>query len=207
MKRFVIPSLIANSQRELDERIKSVNSNIYQLDVMDGKFVKNKSLMFDFKLPRGKKYEAHLMIKNPEKWIEKNWMKADTIIFHAEKIKNPDKIISLIKNKKKKVGIALNPRTSINKIKIHLDEIDLVLVMTVNPGKYGSKFIPTTLEKARQIRKINPNIEIEVDGGINDKTIRKALSFGANRFVSGSYIQNSENPENSFAKLKRIVKT
>jgi ribulose-phosphate 3-epimerase len=188
-------------------RIKSVNSKIYQLDVMDGKFVKNKSLMFDFKLPKSKKYEAHLMIKNPEVWIEKNWKKVNTIIFHLESLKNPDKVIGLIKNKKMKVGIAINPQTSIEKIKIHINEIDLVLVMTVNPGKYGSKFIPKTLEKVRQIRKLNPNIEIEVDGGINDKTIRKTLSAGANRFVSGSYIQNSENPKKSFEKLKRIIKT
>jgi len=223
MKRAVVPSIIANSQAELEMRIKSVNSKIYQLDVMDGKFVKNKSLMFDFKLPKSKKYEAHLMIKNPEVWIEKNWNKTGIIIFHIESTKNPDKVIGLIKNKKalernskprsskmpneRKIGIAINPQTSIEKIKIHINEIDLVLVMTVNPGKYGSKFIPKTLEKVRQIRKLNPNIEIEVDGGINDKTIRKTLSAGANRFVSGSYIQNSENPKKSFEKLKRIIKT
>ncbi len=207
MKRAVIPSIIANSQIELNERIKLVNSNVYQLDVMDERFVKNKSLMFNFKLPKGKRYEAHLMIANPENWIEKNLKKTNAIIFHIESTKNPDKIIGLIKNKKIKVGIAINPKTPVSKIKIHLDEIDLVLVMTVNPGKYGSKFIPKTLEKVRQIRKLNPKIEIEVDGGINDKTIIKALSAGANRFVSGSYIQNSENPKKSFEKLKRIVKT
>ena len=206
MKNQIIPSIIANSQEEFNERIRKVNSGFYQLDVMDGKFVKNKSLMFDFKLPKGKKYEAHLMIRNPEKWIEKNWKKVDSIVFHIETTKNPDKVIGSIKNKKRKVGIAINPQTNINKIKIHLNEIDFVLVMTVNPGKYGSKFISLMLNKVKQIKKIKPDLEVEVDGGISDKTIVKALKSGANKFVVGSYIQNGENPKKALAKLKRIVK-
>lgn len=205
MRNAIIPSIIANSQEELERRIKSVNSNVYQLDVMDGQFVKNKSLIFDFKAPRSKKYEAHLMVKNPESWIEKNWRKVDAIAFHFEAVKNPDKIIGLIKNKKRKVGLAINPGTKIGKIKIHLDEIDFVLVLTVQPGKYGSKFIPATLKKIRQIKKIKPKMEIEVDGGINDKTILKAKKAGANRFVVGSYIQNNSNPKKIFSKLKKIA--
>jgi len=205
MKNQIITSIIANSQKELDERIRKVNSKIFQLDIMDGKFVKNKSLLFDFKAPKGKKYEAHLMIKNPEYWIERNWKKVDSIVFHIEAVKNPDKIIGLIKGKRKKVGIAINPKTKIGKIKIHLDEIDFVIVMTVNPGKYGSKFIPAMLNKVRQIKEIKPNLEIEVDGGVNGKTILLAKKAGANRFVSGSYIQNSENPQKAFEKLKKIA--
>jgi len=205
MKMQVIPSIIANSQKELERRIGLVNSNVYQLDIMDGKFVKNKSLMFDFKLSKNKKYEAHLMIKNPEKWIEKNWRKVDSIVFHFEAVKNPDKLIGLIKGKRKKAGIAINPGTKISKIKIHLDEIDFILVMAVNPGKYGSKFMPKMLYKIKEIRKINPKMEIEVDGGINDKTILKAKKTGANRFIVGSYLQNSKNPKKAFAKLKKIA--
>ena len=203
---MVVPSIIANSQKELNGRMKKVDSGIFQLDIMDGKFVKNKSLMFDFKLPKDKKYEAHLMIENPKKWIEKNWKKTNAIIFHLESTKNPDKIIGLIKNKNRKVGIAINPKTSIDKIKIHLNEVDLVLIMTVNPGKYGSKFIAKALDKIRQIKKINPKMEIEVDGGINDKTIIKAKKAGANRFVVGSFIQESWNPKKDFEILRRKLK-
>ncbi|MEK6760641.1 MAG: ribulose-phosphate 3-epimerase [Nanoarchaeota archaeon] len=206
MKRMVIPSIIANSQKELEERMGKVNSGFYQLDVMDGKFVKNKCSMFHFKLPKNKKYEAHLMIRNPEKWIEKNWMKFDSIAFHLESTKNPDKLIGFIKNKKRKVGVALNPETKINRLKIHLDEIDYVLALMVKPGKYGAKFKPKVIDKIRQLKKLKPGLEIEVDGGVNDKIISKAMKAGASRFVVGSYIQNSENPKKAFAKLKRIVK-
>ena len=194
MKR-VIPSIIARSQKELDSRIKKINSNTFHLDIMDGKFVKNKSLWFNFKLIKGKNYHAHLMIKNPQAWIKKHWRKADTIIFHVESCKNKkeiDEIVSLIKSRKRKVGIALNPRTPISKIKDHLKKIDFVLIMTVNPGKYGSKFLPKTLKKIRQLRKMKREMEVGVDGGINPRTIRSASGAGANTFVSGSYIQKSE---------------
>ena len=207
MKKTIIPSIIANSQKELNERIKKVNSKIYQLDIMDGKFVKSKSLWFDFKLPKGKKYEAHLMIENPRFWIEKNWKKAASIIFHAESFGNAEGIIKLIRSKKKKVGIALNPGTDLKRIKNQLKKIDLVLVMTVSPGKYGANFIPKALDKLKQIRKFKPNMEIEVDGGINEKTIKMASNFGANRFVVGSYLQKNTDPKKAFDKLKDVIKT
>lgn len=206
MKTQVIPSIISNSQKELEERIGKVKTNFFQIDVMDGKFVKNKCAMFNFKLPKGKKYEAHIMMRNPRHWIEKNWAKFDSIVFHIEAVKNPDALIGFIKNRKREVGIALNPETKINRLKIHLDEIDYVLVLTVKPGKYGAEFNPKVLDKIKQLKKLKPNLEIEVDGGVNENTILQAKKAGANRFVSGSYIQNSENPQKAFEKLRRIAK-
>lgn len=203
MKRVVIPSIIAKNQNELNDRISKIDSPIYQLDIMDGKFVKNKSLMFDFQIPKDKKYEAHLMILNPKKWIEKNYGKVDTIIFHFESAKNHKELISLIKSKKKKVGISINPWTPINKIEPFLNEINLVLVMTVNPGKYGSKFLSKTLGKIKELRKLKPKLNIEVDGGINNKTIHKTFKAGANSFVVGSYLQKSDTPQESLKKLKK----
>ena len=204
MKRVVIPSIIAKSQKELDERISKIDSNIYQLDFMDGKFVRNKSLMFEFKVPIGKKYEAHLMVSNPEAWVSKNWEKVDTIIFHFESVKNPEEMIRNIKSKKRNVGIAINPKTSVEKIKPFLDSVSLVLVMTVHPGRYGSKFLSRSLEKVKELRKLKPELNIEVDGGINDKTILRASKTGANGFVVGSYIQKSENPQKALKNLKEI---
>lgn len=203
MIRRIIPAIIAKNQRELDKRIKKVSKHtkFFQLDVMDGKFVKNKSLMFDFKVPKGN-YEAHLMVKNPEEWIEKHGKKVNTIIFHFESSKNHKEIMSLIRKKKKKVGISINPRTSITKLKPFLKQIDMVLVMTVNPGKYGSKFLPNALRKVRALRKSNPKLNIEVDGGISDKTISLASKSGANSFVSGSYLQKSKDVKKSFEMLK-----
>ncbi len=204
MKRVVIPSIIAKSQKELDERISKIDSNIYQLDFMDGKFVKNKSLMFEFKVPEGKEYEAHLMISNPKDWITKNWEKVNTIIFHFESVRNPEGIIQLIKSRKIKVGLAINPKTSVDKIKPFLDKISMVLVMTVNPGRYGSKFLSKSLEKVKELRRLKPGLNIEVDGGINDKTIIRASKVGANIFVVGSYLQKSEDVKKTLKNLEEI---
>lgn len=211
MKKIILPSIIANSQKELDERINNVknSSGTFHLDVMDGKFVKNKSLMFDFKVLKGKKYQAHLMVNNPLSWINKNWKKVDVIIFHPEPFKDNKKIleiVDLIKSKRRKVGLAINPKTSIEKIRPYLGYIDLVLIMTVNPGKYGGKFLPQTLKKIKQFRMINPRLNIGVDGGINDKTIKKVSNSGANIFVSGSYIQKKDNPKKTIKLLMNLVK-
>ena len=209
MKKEVIPSLIAKNQKELNERFSKIKSQfkIFQLDIMDGKFVKNKSLMFNFKLPKGKfKYEAHLMVKNPKVWIIKNWKKADTIIFHIESTNDSKYLIKLIKSKKRKVGIAINPKTNVKKIIPFLNSIDMVLIMTVIPGKYGSKFLPNVLKKVKEIRKLKPKLNIEVDGGINNKTIARAKKAGANRFILGSYLQKSKNVKKAKGKLIEYIK-
>lgn len=174
---------------------------------MDGKFVKNKSLNFDFKIPKGKKYEAHLMVKNPYDWIKKNYKKVDKIIFHIESTKTEKEILEILnflKKKKKKIGIAINPRTKIEKITPYLNDINLVTIMTVIPGKYGAKFIPKPLQKIKTIKAVNKQIKIEVDGGINIKTIKFAKD--ANYFIIGSYLQKSNNPEQNYKKLKKEVK-
>lgn len=207
----IIPSLIAKSQKELDLRFRKIKnySKIFHLDVMDEKFVKNKSLMFDFNLPGGKKYIAHLMVSNPLGWIKKNWKKVDLIIFHIESLKSKAKvkeIIKLIKSKKKKVGIAINPKTSVKKIIPYLNSVDIVLIMTVNPGRYGSKFLPNTLKKVKELRKLKPKSDIRLDGGINLKTINLASKSGASSFVVGSYFQKSKDVKNAIKMLKDKIK-
>ena len=208
MQVKIIPSIIAKSQNELEKRINKVKNHVQglQLDVMDGKFMRNSSLNFEFKLPKTKcKYEAHLMIKKPKEWIETNSKKVNTIIFHIETCKDNKEIrnlIKLIKSKKRKVGIALNPRTKIERIKPFLNNLDMVLIMTVNPGFYGSKFLPSTLNKVKQLRKLKSKLNIEVDGGITPKTISQASEAGANQFISGSYIQKSKNVKKAIENLK-----
>ncbi len=204
----IIPSIIAKNQKEFNERFGKVKnlSNVFHLDVMDGKFVKNKSLNFDLILPRNKKYVIHLMVNNPEKYIKIVHSKADTIIFHPESTKNPESIIKLIKSKRRKVGIAINPKTQVDGIRPHLKSVSLVLVMTVNPGKYGAKFLPNTLKKIKQLRKLKKNLDIRVDGGINPRTIRSASRAGADSFVSGSYLQKAGSPEKAIKELVRLSK-
>ncbi len=209
MKNKIIPAIIAAKQEEVNKRISKVKEHlsVLQLDVMDGKFVPTHSLDFDFKLPETKcRYEAHLMVNNPEEWIEKNYEIADMILVHIESTEEPEKIIELVKEKGKKIGFVLNPGTSIEKIKPYLDKIDQVLIMTVDPGYYGSKFLPETLEKIKKLRELKPRMNIEVDGGINPDTIKQAYEAGANLFVCGSYLQKSEDVKEAIKILTELMR-
>jgi ribulose-phosphate 3-epimerase len=207
MKRIIIPAIIAKSQEELNERLEKVKpyADLMQLDVMDGLFVPNHSLDFDFTLPSGFRIEAHLMINNPEQWIDESSEKVDTILVHVESCKDPGKIIQLVKGRRK-IGFALNPETPLERIRDYLHEIDQLLVMTVNPGFYGSKFLPETLEKVKEARKLRPDLDIEVDGGIDLSTIRKVSQAGANMFVSGSYLMKSKNVKEAMDALRNKLK-
>jgi len=204
-KKKIIPAIIAKTQDELDDLLSKVSNlvDIVQLDIMDNKFVPNTSLFFDFKIPKKScLFEAHLMIMDPEKWITENWEKVDTILVHYESCNNHKKIISMVKNKGKKIGFVLNPETSVQSLRNFIDEIDQVLIMTVNPGFYGSPFLPEMLDKIIELRNMKPELNIEVDGGITDKTIDLVDKAGANLFVSGSYIVKSDNVKQAISNLK-----
>ena len=177
-----------------------------QLDFMDGDFVPNHSINFNFNFPQiDCIYEAHLMVQNPLEWIVKNHLKVDIILTHFETLINPQKVIDYVRNEGKKIGFVLNPETSINEIVDYLDQLDQVLIMTVNPGFYGSPFIPEMAQKISELRNIAPNLNIEVDGGITNKTIEIVDEAGANMFVSGSYLLNSKNIKHSLDSLNEIV--
>lgn len=196
MKKVIIPAIIAKAQKDLDTLLNKIGeqASLLQLDIMDGRFVPNHSLDFDFVLPEKKyHFEAHLMIENPEKWVNKHWKKVDTIIAHFEAVKNPEEIIESVKKRGKKIAFALNPETDVDQIKSYLTDIDQVLIMTVHPGFYGSPFLPETMDKIRRLRKLQPDLDIEVDGGIKPETIEIVDEAGANMFVSGSYIIRSDN--------------
>ena len=113
MEKLIVPGIIVASQQELDERINKVKdyAEVIQLDFMDGNFVPNKSLDFDFQVPQGPIYEAHLMIDNPEQWIEQHGDKVDIILAHLESCSDPQKVIDLAKSKGKKAGFAIKPET------------------------------------------------------------------------------------------------
>ena len=204
----IIPAIIAKTQDELDELLVKIIDlvEVAQLDVMDNKFVPNTSLFFDIKIPETScQFEAHLMIENPESWIDNNWKKVDTILIHYESCNDPEKIIKNVKSKGKKVGFVLNPETPLDNILGFIDDIDQVLIMTVNPGFYGSPFLQEMLDKIKDLRDMKPDLDIEVDGGITDKTIELVNKAGANLFVSGSYIMKSQNISESIDKLKKLI--
>jgi ribulose-phosphate 3-epimerase len=186
MKPTIAPSIITSSQKKLTEIINQIKpyAKHIHLDIMDGTFVKNKSLWFDFKLPKFKGvYEAHLMVKNPDAWITKHGKKVNTIIVHHESCKNLKETIKSIEKLKKKPAVAYNPQTPVKEVKTNH-----ILIMAVHPGKYGARFLPNTIKKVRAIRKKHPKLNIEVDGNENPQHAKLMHKAGANIFVSGSYI-------------------
>ena len=190
----------------------------FHIDVMDGKFVEKDTteLMKDYALTASHisnlGLDVHLMVKNVEKFIDEySMLEPEIITFHIEATKNEERtksVIEEIKNIGSRVGIAISPDTSIDKIKSYLPYVHMVLVMTVVPGKGGQKLIPETLEKVKALKKyINENnidIDIEVDGGINDETASKAIESGANILVAGNYLITSKNIGESVKKIKEI---
>jgi ribulose-phosphate 3-epimerase len=197
---------MSKNQKELTRDFKNLNgaAKILHLDVVDGKFAKNKTFQFPFKLSRQFNYQAHLMINNPERWIWANLKKVDLFFPHFEEIKQPEKYIKWIKSKRKKAAFAILPETKIKQIKDCLSKLDYLLILTVHPGFYGSRFLSRKLKKIKQAKKINPKIKVIVDGGISPKTIKKAKKAGADFFVSGSYTTKSSDPKQ---RIKNLVKS
>lgn len=195
-KRTIIaPSLLAADFSRLKEEITEVEklgAEYLHLDVMDGNFVPNISfgapVISSLRKHSNLVFDVHLMVNEPDYLIEDFAQFSDIITVHAEATKHLNRTIQLIKSFGKKVGVALNPSTLLDVIKYDLDNIDMVLIMTVNPGFGGQKFIPEMLQKIKDLRKINQNIDIEVDGGINAETGKLVKEAGANVLVAGSYI-------------------
>ncbi len=195
-----ISTSILNSLNR-EESIKKLNytkTNYIHIDVMDGLFVSDKQFTInEIKTLSNismKKLDIHLMVENPNNYIkELSNMKIEYITFHIEVDNNINNIISTIKEKDYKVGLAIKPNTDINLLKPYLDKIDLILVMSVEPGKGGQPFLETTPPRINKIKELiqDKDILIEVDGGISEKTIEKITN--ADIVVSGPYIVKSDN--------------
>lgn len=188
--------LSSNDKENTIKKLNNSNIDYIHLDVMDGEFVDNKTLDFNrlrnYFYHNKKNIDVHLMVKNVKLYTELySLLNPKYIIFHLE-VGSTLELINYIKNKNIKVGLAINPNTNINELKPFLDKIDLVLVMSVIPGKGGQSFIESSLDKIKQIRKLNSNIIISVDGGINNTNIQKIKEAGASICVVGSYITNND---------------
>ena len=198
----IAPSILSADFSKLGEDIERIDkggADFIHIDVMDGDFVPNISLglpvIKSIRNRTNKVFDVHLMISNPSNYID-DFIEAgaDIITVHYEADKHIDRTINYIKSKGIKAAIALNPGTPTSVLKDLIKGLDMVLIMTVNPGFGGQKFIPYCLDKIREIKefsdKVNPSLLIEVDGGADKTNVKEIIEAGANVIVAGSAVFN-----------------
>jgi ribulose-phosphate 3-epimerase len=207
----VAPSILSADFSKLGEEVRAISeagAHYIHIDVMDGNFVPNISfgpiVIDSIRDKSDKVFDVHLMIDSPERYIQ-NFVDAgaDIITVHAESSTHLHRVVQQIKAAGVKVGVSLNPATPVEMIKHLIDELDMVLIMSVNPGFGGQSFIPFSLDKIKEVRAISSTVDIQVDGGINEETGKACVEAGANVLVAGSYVFKGDYKEriDSLAKL------
>ena len=215
-KHLIAPSVLAadfsNLQRDI-EMINESDADWFHIDIMDGVFVPNISfgmpVLRDIKKHAKKTIDVHLMIVNPDQYIETfSKLGADILTVHWEACTHMHRTIQAIKANGMKAGVALNPHSSVNQLKDVIKDIDLVCLMSVNPGFGGQSFIENTYNKVKELKELiqstGSDCQIEIDGGVTNENAEKLVHAGANVLVAGSYVFKSSNPTETISKLSKL---
>ena len=208
----IAPSILSADLSKVNQEIKEVEkfADLIHVDIMDGIFVSPTTVDADFvktiktKVP----LDVHLMVHEPSNSYISGFIKAKaySITIHEEACKEPMRQINFIKKNRVNAAISIKPKTPLDRIKKYLHMVDMVLVMTVEPGWAGQKFISSTMQKVKELRKLNPKLDIEVDGGINPYTARIAFEAGANVFVAGTSIFGKKDRIAAIKEIKNALK-
>jgi ribulose-phosphate 3-epimerase len=213
----IAPSILSADFSRLADEVRAVEkagADVIHVDVMDGHFVPNITIgplvVQGLKKLTSLPLDVHLMIENPERYVEVFAQAgSDWITIHAEVCPNLKRVIRKVRESKARPGIVLKPATPLKTLFPVLDEIDLVLIMSVNPGFGGQSFIPATLKKIERLRKIVDQdhypLEIEVDGGVKVENIREVSAAGGDIFVVGTGIFKTENYDETIRKLRQEI--
>lgn len=219
MTNKIAPSILSADIMNLEKDVKMAEragADLFHVDIMDGHFVPNMSfspsVVAGMKRVTDKPLDVHMMVDNPDDFIKPVVdAGADTVLIHAESTNHIYRSIELVKSLGAKAGVVINPGTPLENVKYLFPIIDQILVMTVNPGFGGQKFIPGMLKKIQRLDQLrqttdDDNFEIEVDGGVNEQTIKQCSEAGADIFVAGSYLFDGEGEEEFSKKIANLRK-
>ena len=215
--KLIAPSMLASNFGKLEDEITMVNNSKadwFHIDVMDGVFVPNISfgtpIMNVLKKCAKKPLDVHLMIVNPDNYIEKfAELGSSVLTVHAEACTHLHRTVQKIKSLRMKAGVAINPHTPISSLESIINEIDLVCVMSVNPGFGGQSFIENTYQKVEDLKSLidkkNSKAIIEIDGGVTSENAIKLVEKGADILVAGSFVFKSKNPTETISTLSNLI--